>query len=67
MVGGYDVPTHVPRDPVPDKTVAWHSLRLSVQRLSEAKYPHEAPFRPPNPMKRDAVGCLMGGIPELLD
>lgn len=33
---------------------------------SEAKYPHESPFRPPNPMKRDAVGCLMGGIPEPL-
>ena len=33
---------------------------------SEAKYPHESPFRPPNPMKRDAVGCLMGGIPEFL-
>ena len=30
----------------------------------KAKYPHESAFRPTNPMKRDAVGCLMGGIPE---
>ncbi|CAL1129966.1 unnamed protein product [Cladocopium goreaui] len=49
--GGYEQPTHVPRDPMPDKAV---------------KYPHESPFRPPNPMKRDAVGCLMGGIPEYI-
>ncbi|CAE7341843.1 impact-A [Symbiodinium microadriaticum] len=49
--GGYEHPTHVPRDPPPDKT---------------AKYPHESAFRPTNPMKRDAVGCLMGGIPEYI-
>ncbi|CAJ1427639.1 unnamed protein product [Effrenium voratum] len=50
--GGYEHPTHVPRDPQPDTAI---------------KFPHESPFRPTNPMKRDAVGCLMGGIPELLD
>ena len=33
---------------------------------AKVKYPHESPFRPTNPMKRDAVGCLMGGIPESL-
>lgn len=51
VFGGFEQPTHIPRDPEPDKTT---------------KYPHEAPFRPSNPMKRDAIGCLMGGIPEYI-
>ena len=40
--------------------------RFQFPSMSKVKYPHESPFRPPNPMKRDAVGCLMGGIPEPL-
>jgi len=51
VFGGNTEPTHIPRDPLPDKSV---------------KYPHEAPFRPSHPMKKDAIGCLMGGIPEYI-
>jgi len=46
---GCEEPTHVPRDPKPDKTVP---------------YPHEAAFRPSNPMKKDMLKSLMGGFPE---
>merc|ERR1719498_1535576 len=46
---GYDVPTHVPRDPKPNVVKA---------------YPHEAAFRPSNPSKKGIVKGLMGGIPE---
>ncbi|CAE8603671.1 unnamed protein product, partial [Polarella glacialis] len=49
--GGYEVPTHIPREPMPDLT---------------KKYPHEAPFRPANPSKKGMVGALLGGIPEHL-
>lgn len=49
VYGGFEHPTHIPRDPPED---------------TAKKYPHEAAFRPSNPMKRDAIGCLMGGIPE---
>lgn len=48
----YDQPTHVPREPMPDKTV---------------KYPHESAFRPPNPMKRGIQKGLIGGIPEYIE
>jgi hypothetical protein len=46
---GCDVPTHVPRDPVPDKTKA---------------YPHECEFRPAAPMKKGMLKGLLGGFPE---
>ena len=49
VYGGFDVPTHIPRDPLPDNS---------------NKYPHETPFRPSNPMKKDAMGCLLGALPE---
>jgi len=49
VYGGFDVPTHIPRDPLPDRA---------------NKYPHETPFRPSNPMKKDAMGCLLGALPE---
>jgi len=40
---GCNVPTHIPRDPEPDLT---------------KPYPHEAQFRPANPMKKGALkGC----------
>jgi len=46
----YDIPTHVPRDPVPFDT----SRRMA----------HEAPFRPSHPTKKGILKGLMGGIPE---
>merc|ERR1711879_901942 len=45
----YDIPTNIPRDPVPDKIVP---------------YPHEVAFRPSNPSKKGLVQGLMGGVPE---
>lgn len=47
----YDQPTHIPREPLPDKA---------------EKYPHESAFRPPNPMKRGIHKGLIGGIPEYI-
>jgi hypothetical protein len=44
-----EIPTNVPRDPVPEKT---------------KPYPHEMAFRPGNPSKKGLVHGLMGGVPE---
>jgi len=46
----YDIPTHIPRDPVPDNRVN----------------PHEVEFRPANPSKKGLVHGLMGGVPEYM-
>lgn len=46
---GYDVPTHIPRDPQPEITKA---------------YPHETPFRPANPMKKGALKGCCAEFPE---
>lgn len=47
----YDVPTHVPREPVESNL---------------KPYPHEVAFRPGNPSKKGIQG-LMGGIPEYVE
>jgi len=49
VFGGFEQPTHIPRDP---------------PAPMGGQYPHESAWKPSNPMKRDAIGCLMGGIPE---
>lgn len=49
----YDIPTHVPRDKVPEDT----SRRLQ----------HEAPFKPSAPPKRGILHGLMGGIPPYME
>mmetsp|Transcript_86416 Transcript_86416/g.180924 ORF Transcript_86416/g.180924 Transcript_86416/m.180924 type:complete len:338 (-) Transcript_86416:28-1041(-) len=49
----YDIPTHVPRDKVPEDT----SRRLQ----------HESPFRPSHPSKKGVPKGLMGGIPEYIE
>jgi len=46
---GSDEPTHIPRDPVVEKSTA---------------YPHENAFRPSHPMKKGMLKGLMGGIAE---
>lgn len=46
---GYDVPTHIPRDPKPDNI---------------KPYPHESAFRPSNPSKKGVLDGLLGGLPE---
>lgn len=48
----YDVPTHIPREP-------------KVEELHA--YPHEAPFKPANPMKKGGFHGLLGGFPEHMD
>jgi len=45
-------PTHIPRDPIPDKCVP---------------YPHENQFRPSHPMKKGMLKGLMGGFPEYIE
>mmetsp|Transcript_50873 Transcript_50873/g.146839 ORF Transcript_50873/g.146839 Transcript_50873/m.146839 type:complete len:336 (+) Transcript_50873:98-1105(+) len=45
-----DIPTHIPRDKVPEDTTR--------------RYPHEAAFRPSNPSKKGALKGCLGAYPE---
>jgi len=48
---GCKEPSHIPRDPVPDKC---------------KPYPHENAFRPSHPSKKGMLKGLMGGFPEFI-
>jgi hypothetical protein len=48
----YDIPTHVPRDKIPDD--------------ASRRYPHEAPFKPSNPPKKGTLAGCLGGFPEYM-
>jgi len=45
------MPSHIPRDPIPDLTTP---------------FPHEAAFRPSNPLKKGMLKGLLGGFPEFI-
>jgi hypothetical protein len=49
---GCEQPSHIPRDPIPDKCVP---------------YPHEGAFRPANPSKKGMLKGLIGGFPEHME